>query len=200
MITDAEGNEVHFVGRIHAKEEREELRVVFEFKASIVEFPFCKCSQVFRNVILEPSLNVESKSRMIGRGAGRVWRQSFSTDSGKEDSRSETDIWLQPGLMIAEHKIKRRHRQDAKVCALKSCARCHARYCGVLKSMRLLFYVWSRVKHFRFETEPTNRIKVMPNFPPDHEGGGEIEIAMSRPLKEKFGIQVDAREPSSYRW
>lgn len=33
--------------------------------------------------------------------------------------------------------------------------------------------------------------------PPDHEGGGEIEIAVSRPLKEKFGIQVDAREPSA---
>ena len=141
MIPDAEGDEMHFVGGIHAKEEREEFRVVFEFKASVVKFPFCKCSQVFRNVILEPGLNVESKSRIIGRGAGRVWRQSFPTDSGKEDSRSKTDIWLQPGLMIAKHKIKRRQSQDAKVCTLKSCACCHARYCGVLKSGSTRFRV-----------------------------------------------------------
>ena len=66
--------------------------------------------------------------------------------------------------------------------------------------MRLLFYVGSRVKHFRFETESTNRIQVMPDFPADHEGAGEIQIAVSRLLKEKFGIHVDAREPSAYRW
>jgi len=53
--------------------------------------------------------------------------------------------------------------------------------------------VGSRVKHFRFETEPTNRIKVMPNFPAEHEGGGEIKIAVSRTLKEKLRIDVDAR-------
>lgn len=65
MIPDTERDEVHFVGRIHAKEKWKQFRVVCEFKASVVKLPFCKRGQVFRNVILEPSLDVESQSRII---------------------------------------------------------------------------------------------------------------------------------------
>ena len=145
-------------------------------EARIIPFHFGKTGDVPREEVFGSRLCIEPQACGV-LSAGKL--RDGGGDAAHEYGRTEPDVGLQPGLMVAKHQIHRHPRDYSKVIPADGVRRRAGRKRGPADHgpgrrdrhrRQLLFDVRRHVVGLGFEAEPSGLRKVIAQLKPD-EGG-----------------------------